>query len=208
MDKKERLYLWLTGISVAAFIASNLLAVKLIDVMGISYDAGVILYPVTYIVGDLIMEFFGRKSANLIAVISFFLDFAITGVLMLAVWLPAYPGWGGQESFAAVFGAAPRIVLASGAAYLVSSLLNNYVFERIKERGGSLFFSRALGSSAVAKIADTLVFETVAFLGVLSFQEFAVQALAAYFTAIVLEAILFALITRPVHALICRHLFD
>ena len=96
-----------------------------------------------------------------------------------------------QNSIANVLGFAPRIIIGSLTAYLFSQFSNNFIFEKIKKKTGSkLFLVRALGSSVVAHFLDSLVFETIAFLGVLPFNDFLNQALFAYLLGLGLELIL------------------
>ena len=96
-----------------------------------------------------------------------------------------------QASIVNVLGFAPRIILGSLTAYFFSQFSNNYIFVKIKQKTGSkLFLVRALGSSVVAHFLDSLVFETIAFLGVLPFNDFLNQAILAYLLSLGLELVL------------------
>ena len=186
-----RVLLALAALSVLVLVIANIVAVKLWDLGGVAVDGGIIIFPLSYIVGDLMMELYGKKTANYVVFLSFAMDVLVVAVIWLVGLLPAYPGWGGQAAYEMILGFTPRIMLGSLLAYLASELLNNVVFEKIKRvTGEKRLWVRLLGSSAVARIADTLIFETVAFLGVLSFGEFVVQAGFAYVAGFVLEIVL------------------
>ena len=123
-------------------------------------------------------------------------------VFLLVGALPEYPGWGGQESYNAILGFTPRIVIGSLAGYVTSGLVNNFVFAKIKKRTGEKYlFLRSLGSSMIAQVFDILLFDTIAFLGVLSFSEFCSQVAFAYGAGIVLEILLTPLTYLVVKAL-------
>ena len=191
MSKRVQTLVILAAISVATLIISNLVGVKLWNFFGVAVDGGLLIFPLTYIIGDLIAELFGTKTANRLVVLGFAMDLLAVLVIFLVGLLPAYPGWTDQAAYDAILGSTPRLVAASLLAYLASGFLNNFVFDRIKRRTGKkLLALRTLGSSLVAKVADTLIFETVAFLGVLPLSDFAHQVIFAYVAAIFLETLL------------------
>lgn len=179
------------AISASVLIISNIAAVKLWDFFGIPVDGGILIFPISYIVGDLVVELYGRKMANNIIYTSLGMNILAVLVFLLVGILPAYAGWNGQSSYEMILGFTPRIIAGSLAAYLISGLINNFVFEKIKKKfGEKRIFVRFIGSSVVAKFFDSLIFETVAFLGVLSVPEFFAQAGFAYLASIILETLL------------------
>ena len=183
--------IYLAALSAGLLFVSNLAAAKLWDFFGIAVDGGIVMFPLTYVLGDLIVEFYGEKRARTVVVAGLVLN--VLAILSLTVvrLLPAYPGWEGQEAFAETLGFVPRIVIGSLTAYAASQLLNNYVFEKIRARTGKKrVLVRFLGSSVWAHFVDSAIFETVAFLGVLSFGEFLAQAGFAYVAGIGLEVAL------------------
>lgn len=203
-NKRIRLLIFFAVFSAGALLISNLSAVKLWNMAGIAVDGGLVLFPVTYIISDLIIEFFGKKISRTIIWSGFALNITAAIVFYIVIALPPYPGWDMQEAYAMVLGFSPRIILGSLCGYVLSTFLNNYVFVRMKESDtvfSRSFIARALGSSAFAHLVDSAVFETVAFLGVLTFQEFLMQALFAYLLGIGLEIIL-----SPIEVLIERKL--
>lgn len=201
---KQKLLLYLATISACALLISNLAAIKLWDFFGIAVDGGVIVFPLTYILGDLIVEFYGKKVAKTIIFAGFLVNIIAILVFYIVIALPAYEGWGMQSSFAAIFGFTPRIILGSLIAYVCSNIFNNYIFTRLKNGTGffaNSFIARALGSSAFAHIIDCIIFETIAFIGVLSFPAFLAQAIMAYILGVGFEVIL-----SPIEMMIAKNL--
>ena len=134
-------------------VASNLLETKVIQVFGITATAGLIVFPISYIINDCIAEVWGFKKARLIIWSGFISNFLVIGFAQLAVMLPAAPFWEGEEGFNFVFGMAPRIAIASLMAFLVGSFLNAYVMSKMKiASAGKNFSLRAIVSTLVGLI--------------------------------------------------------
>ena len=153
-------------------IAANLLETKVIQVCGITVTAGLLVFPVSYIINDCIAEVWGFRKARLIIWSGFAMNFFVVMLGLAAVALPAAPFWEGEEQFNFVFGMAPRIVVASLAAFLVGSFLNAYVMSKMKLASGGRHFSlRAILSTVVGETADSLIFFPVAFGGIIAWQE-------------------------------------
>lgn len=153
-------------------IAANLLETKVIQVFGITVTAGLLVFPVSYIINDCIAEVWGFRKARLIIWSGFAMNFFVVMLGLAAVALPAAPFWEGEAHFNFVFGMAPRIVAASLAAFLAGSFLNAYVMSRMKLRSGGRHFSaRAIWSTVVGETADSFIFFPVAFGGVIAWQE-------------------------------------
>lgn len=129
-------------------IAANLLETKVIQVGGLAVTAGLLVFPVSYIINDCIAEVWGFKKARLIIWSGFAMNFFVVVLGLIAVALPAAPFWEGEQHFDFVFGMAPRIVVASLMAFLVGSFLNAYVMSRMKvASGGKNFSARAILST-------------------------------------------------------------
>lgn len=171
-------------------LASNLAALKIWNLGGIPVDAGILLFPLTYIVGDLLVEIFGQKVANLVSVYCSLFAIIIVAILWLArIVLPDFPGVD-NGAFDIVQSNTGRIFLASVAGFLVAQLVNNGLFVKLREHKRTSFLRRAILSSVVARVFDSLVFETLAFLGRASLGDFVTQAAFAYIAGLALEAIL------------------
>ena len=169
-------------------VASNLLETKVVRLWQmpgghiLSVTAGLLVFPISYIINDCIAEVWGYRKARLIIWLGFSMNFLVIILSRVAVMLPAAPFWVGEEAFNFVFGLAPRIAAASLLAFLVGSFLNAYVMSRMKIRSaGRNFSARAILSTLVGESADSLLFFPIAFGGIIPVDELlkmiAVQAL-------------------------------
>ncbi|MCP3894606.1 MULTISPECIES: queuosine precursor transporter [Bacteroides] len=153
-------------------IAANLLETKVIQVGSITVTAGLLVFPISYIINDCIAEVWGFKKARLIIWSGFIMNFFVVSLGLIAVALPAAPFWDGAEHFNFVFGMAPRIVAASLMAFLVGSFLNAYVMSRMKvASNGRNFSARAILSTVVGETADSIIFFPIAFGGLIAWRE-------------------------------------
>ena len=153
-------------------IAANLLETKVIQVGSLTVTAGLLVFPISYIINDCIAEVWGFKKARLIIWSGFAMNFFVVALGLIAVAIPAAPFWEGEEHFDFVFGMAPRIVAASLMAFLVGSFLNSYVMSKMKVASqGRNFSARAIWSTVVGETADSLIFFPVAFGGVIAWKE-------------------------------------
>lgn len=138
--------------------------------------AGLLVFPISYIINDCIAEVWGFKKARLIIWSGFAMNFFVVALGLIAVALPAAPFWEGEQHFDFVFGMAPRIVVASLLAFLVGSFLNAYVMSKMKvASGGRNFSARAIWSTVVGETADSLIFFPIAFGGLIAWPELLVM---------------------------------
>ena len=177
MKEKVSIPFMLLGILFnVCLIAANLLETKVIQVGSITVTAGLLVFPISYIINDCIAEVWGFKKARLIIWSGFAMNFFVVGLGLIAVALPAAPFWEGEQHFDFVFGMAPRIVVASLLAFLVGSFLNAYVMSKMKvASGGRNFSARAIWSTVVGETADSLIFFPIAFGGLIAWPELLVM---------------------------------
>lgn len=185
------LYPVIVGVFVGLLLISNIGAVKLIEFGPIITDGGAFLFPLVYIAGDILSEVYGFKAARK----AIFIGFAMSILAAFTFWLvqisPPAEAWGNQEAFESVLGFVPRIVLASVAGYLVGQLLNAWVLVKIKERTQEkALWLRLLGSTAVGELADTIVFCTIAFYGVITGEEFLIYVAFGFAYKTLIEVVL------------------
>ncbi len=149
-------------------IAANLLETKQVTVGSLELTAGLIVFPVSYIINDCLVEVWGYRRARLIIWLGFLMNFLFVFFGFVADALPGADYWTGDAGFHAVFGLAPRIAGASFLAFLVGSFLNAYVMSRMKlgTTGEQRFSLRAIASTVVGETADSLVFFPLALGGV------------------------------------------
>jgi len=190
----------LTGLFCALIVISNVSAVKLIGLGEISLfghrfdvtiDGGAFLFPLTYVVGDVLAEVFGFKAARRTILLGFGCSVLAAGSFWLAQIVPAAQNWEGQAAYQEILGFVPRIVLASMAAYLAGQLLNAWTLVLIKRRTGQrALWARLLGSTLVGELADTVVFCTIAFFGVITGAQFLGYVALGYIYKVLIEVIL------------------
>ncbi len=162
---------WFTAIValfITALITANIIAVKLIDIGGHVLPAAIVIFPISYIVGDVLTEVYGYHRARRVI----WLGFACNLFAVAAIWaagaLPAAGFWDGQPAYDQILGAAPRILAASFAAYLVGEFANAYVLAKMKiATGGRWLWMRTIGSTVIGQGLDSAVFMTIAFAGIL-----------------------------------------
>lgn len=153
-------------------VTSNLLETKVIRLGNLPVTAGLLVFPISYIINDCIAEVWGYRKARLIIWMGFAMNFLVVGLSRLAVMLPAASFWEGEEAFNFVFGLAPRIVFASLLAFLVGSFLNAYVMSRMKVASQGRHFSyRAILSTMAGESADSVIFFPIAFGGLVPTDE-------------------------------------
>lgn len=177
MKQKVSVSFMLMGILFnVCLITANLLETKVIQLGPLTVTAGLLVFPVSYILNDCIAEVWGFRKARLIIWSGFLMNFLVVTLGLIAVALPAAPFWEGEEHFDFVFGMTPRIVAASLLAFLAGSFLNAYVMSRMKVVSqGRNFSARAIWSTVVGETADSFIFFPVAFGGIISWNELLVM---------------------------------
>lgn len=193
---KAARYLMVMGAIMSCMVVvANLAAIKLWDLFGIPVDGGIVMFPITYILGDLLVEIYGERTANTVASCGLGLGLLTCILLWIVAALPGYPG-ADNSAFVAISSMASRIFLASIFSFWCSQRLNNFLFAKIRQKSPkhlNKFWFRALSSSFFAHLLDAVVFETAAFIGRLTFWEFLTQAGFAFIAGLALEAVLLPL---------------
>jgi len=188
------IYTWLVGLSVATLLISNLASTKLFDLFGtgLVMDGGAVIFPISYVLGDVIVELYGKRRAQRIIVMTVMMNLLAAVVFLIVQAMPPGAGWENQAAFEAILGFAPRIVLASFAAYLLGQFLNAHVFTAIRrtEFGGRNLWWRALGSSLAGNLIDSLVFTVIAFIGVINPTQLVALVLLAFVVKMLGETLL------------------
>ena len=183
-------------------IAANLLETKVIQVGSLTVTAGLLVFPISYIINDCIAEVWGFKKARLIIWSGFAMNFFVVALGLIAVAIPAAPFWEGEEHFDFVFGMAPRIVAASLMAFLVGSFLNAYVMSKMKVASqGRNFSARAIWSTVVGETADSLIFFPVAFGGIIAWKELLIMMVIQIVLKSMYEVMILPVTIRVVKAI-------
>lgn len=182
-------------------VAANLLETKVIQLGPVAVTAGLIVFPVSYIINDCIAEVWGFRKARLIIWMGFLMNFLTVALGQLAVALPAAPFWEGEAGFNFVFGMAPRIAIASLLAFLAGSFINAYVMSRMKLASeGKHFSARAILSTVFGESADSLIFFPLAFGGLMPATELGKMMLVQ-----VILKTLYEIIVLPVTIRVVRY---
>ncbi|TXH34889.1 MAG: VUT family protein [Rhodospirillaceae bacterium] len=153
---------------VASLVISNIVAVKLTLVQGLVLPAAVILFPVSYILGDVLTEVYGYGAARRVIWLGFLCNFLAVIAIWLGGLLPAAPFWGDQTAYDRILGTTPRLLLASFLAYLVGEFANAMIMSKLKvAMAGRHLWIRTIGSTLVGEGLDSAVFITIAFFDVM-----------------------------------------
>ena len=197
-------------------LISNVAAVKLIalgpevEVLGFPVlplitDGGALLFPLTYIFGDVLAEVYGFRGARRAIFIGLGVSVLAALTFLLVGIAPPAADWPNQDAFDAILGFVPRIVAASLVGYVAGQLLNALVLVKLKERtpDGSLW-SRLLGSTLVGEAADTALFCIIAFGGIVTGKTLINYILVGYLYKVLVEVLLLP-VTYRVIALVKKH---
>jgi uncharacterized integral membrane protein (TIGR00697 family) len=159
-------FVLIVSVFITCLITANITAVKLVHVFGLVVPAAIIIFPISYIAGDVLTEVYGYRQARLVI----WLGFLCNLVTVIAIWLgqvlPAASFWDGQAAYERILGYTPRLLLASFLAYLVGEFANAFVLAKMKiATRGRWLWTRTIGSTLVGQALDSLVFITLAFVG-------------------------------------------
>jgi uncharacterized integral membrane protein (TIGR00697 family) len=166
--KAYRYFDLIMALFVAVLLISNIASTKIVQFGPFTFDGGTLLFPVSYIFGDILTEVYGYGRSRRVIWVGFFSAMLMALTLSVVGWLPAAEGWEGQEAYQAILGMTPRIVLASLIAYWAGEFSNSYVLARMKVlTRGRWLWSRTIGSTIIGEGVDTALFVTIAFAGVL-----------------------------------------
>lgn len=159
-------FIVITAIFITCLITSNIIAVKLISIFGLVIPAGVIIFPLSYIFGDVLTEVYGYKRARRVIWLSFGCNLLAVVTIWIGQVLPSASFWEGQASYERILGYSPRLLGASFAAYLVGEFANSMVLAKMKiATQGRWLWTRTIGSTLVGEGLDSLVFMMLAFVG-------------------------------------------
>ena len=155
-----------TALFVTCLLAANTIAAKLVVVGGLTLTAGIVIFPISYVLGDVLTEVWGYAATRRVI----WLGFACNALMVLAIWLggelPPAPFWRGQGAYEEILGHTPRILAASFVAYLIGEFANAFVLAKLKiATQGRWLWTRTIGSTVVGQALDSAVFVTLAFAG-------------------------------------------
>jgi len=158
------------AIFVTCLITANIIAVKLISLGSFVLPAAIVIFPLSYIFGDILTEVYGYRQARRVIWLGFFCNLVFVIFAWVGQVLPPAPFWEGQEAYESILGYTPRLLAASFCGYLVGEFANSFVLAKMKIlTQGRWLWSRTIGSTVVGQGLDTVTFITLAFIGTPSF---------------------------------------
>ncbi len=196
MDPREnkdfsRTFVTITAIYIACLVLSNLVAGKMWALSeNITLPAAVILFPVTYILGDIFTEVYGFKKASYIIWMGFFLSFFAVAVYMITIALPYPSFWENQEAYETVLGTTPRVAAASFAGYLGGEFSNSLIMSKLKAATkGEKLWIRTILSTVVGEGVDSVIFITISFFGTMDNSTLLTMIISQYLFKVIYEAV-------------------
>jgi len=168
MDKNYKYLGIISVFFVSVLLISNVASTKIVDFGMFTFDAGTLLFPLSYIFGDILTEVYGYKKSKQVIWLGFFMALLMSLVFIVVGILPAATDWGNQEAYDKILGLTPRIVLASLVAYTLGSFSNAFILAKMKIWSkGKKLWARTIGSTVVGELVDSTLFILIAFVGVL-----------------------------------------
>lgn len=166
--QKNYKYLGTIGIFfVSVLLISNVVSTKIVDLEWFTFDGGTLLFPLSYILGDILTEVYGYKRSKKVIWLGFFMALLMATVFIVVGALPSSPEWGNQNAYDLILGLTPRIVIASLFAYSLGGFSNSYILAKMKIwMKGKMLWARTIGSTVVGEFIDSTIFILIAFWGI------------------------------------------
>lgn len=163
-------YKYLSSISVffvSVLLISNIASTKIVDLKWFVFDGGTLLFPLSYIFGDILTEVYGYKRSRSVIWLGFFMALLMSLIFIVVGKLPPAAGWNNQAAYDAILGLTPRIVCASLIAYFLGEFSNSFVLAKMKIlTKGRWLWTRTIGSTVVGELVDSVIFIIIAFFGI------------------------------------------
>jgi uncharacterized integral membrane protein (TIGR00697 family) len=193
-DPRQRGYRYfdlIMALFVAVLLISNVASSKIVDVGPFTFDGGTLLFPISYIFGDILTEVYGYRRSRRVIWAGFACAGLMAGMFALVGALPPAKGWEYQEAYEAILGTTPRIVLGSLIAYFAGEFSNSYTLAKMKIwTQGRWLWTRTIGSTLVGEGVDTVLFVTIAFAGTMPWSLFWSIVVSNYVFKVGLEAVM------------------
>lgn len=190
---KTELYATLTGIFTACLIVSNIIAGKTFDFFSFTLPCGVIIFPIIYIVNDVLAEVYGYEKARKVILLGFFMNLVAVICYNVTILLPAPVFFENSDAFSIVLGSTARLLIASFVAYLVGSLVNARLMTYLKGWDEEKLFFRCITSTLFGEGLDALLFIVIGFFGTMPTEALLVMIVAQALFKTVYEIIVYPL---------------
>lgn len=170
LNRTERLLTILTGTFTAIVLISTIASSKMTALGPFIFDAGTILFPLSYVIASVLTEVYGLKRAELVIVTGLLTQILASLTFMAVGGLPVYEGWAGQDAFMTILGVVPRIALASIVAYAIGEFLNVRLLSYLQDRLSNRMLRMGI-VLLLSQLVDTVIFSTLAFAGTMPFTD-------------------------------------
>jgi len=181
----------ITGLFVAVLLISNIASTKIVQLWKFTFDGGTILFPLSYIFGDILTEVYGYRRSRRVIWIGFFCALLMSLTLGLIGLIKPAAGWEFQDAYMKILGQTPRIVAASLVAYFAGEFSNSFVLAKMKIlTRGRWLFTRTIGSTIIGEGIDTVLFATIAFAGLYTRHLLLLIIISNYIFKVLLEIVL------------------
>jgi uncharacterized integral membrane protein (TIGR00697 family) len=189
--KEYRFFTLITGLFVAVLLISNIASSKLVAFGPLTFDGGTILFPISYIFGDILTEVYGYRKSRQVIWIGFGSALLMSLVLAVVGFLPSGGGWENQDAYTKILGMTPRIVAGSLVAYFAGEFSNSFILAKMKIlTKGHWLFTRTIGSTIVGEGIDTVFFINIAFAGIYPWEVITLLIVSNYVFKVSLEIVL------------------
>ena len=198
---QTELYALLTGIATSTLIISNILAFKTFTFFDVVLPCAVIVFPVIYIVNDILAEIYGFKKARRVIFLGFIMNLLAVILYNVAIWLPAPVFFVGADAFRLVLSNSLRVLIASFIAYIFGSILNAYLMVYLKKKAEKYLFVRCILSTLCGEGLDAILFISIAFYGTMPLEVLLVMIVSQALFKTVYE-----IITYPVTKIVINYI--
>jgi len=190
-NQYSRSFLYIAIIFVAVLMISNTVAVKIFQFGPFFFPGAIIIFPISYIFGDILTEVYGYHASRRIIWAGFISMIMMSFFYWLVQILPAAPFWPNQGAYEAILGVVPRIVLGSMAGYFAGEFTNSFVLSKMKIlTGGRWLWTRTVGSTVVGQAVDTSIFVAIAFGGTIPSGALITVMISGYLAKVAVEVVL------------------
>lgn len=193
MKKEEysKIFIILCGINITCLLVSNIITIKTINIFGLIFTAGDILFPITYILNDVFTEVYGFNKSKLIIWLSFFCNLLMVIIFKITILLPVNETFDMQNDLVNILGSTPRILISSIISFLVGNFANSIVMSKMKVKTkGKYLALRTIGSTLIGEGLDTIIFIPIVFIGTLDLKTILFLIIDTYVLKVTLEVIL------------------
>lgn len=190
---RTELYAALTGVFTASLIISNIIAGKTFDFFTLTLPCGVIIFPVIYIVNDVLAECYGYEKARKVILLGFFMNLIAVICYNVTIMLPAPAFFENSPAFATVLGSTLRLLVASFAAYLAGSLVNAKMMVYLKKWNEDKLFVRCIVSTLFGEGLDAVIFIFIGFFATMPLDALLVMIVAQALFKTVYEIVVYPL---------------